>query len=599
MRPDFVLSAENAATVVAMCRQLDGLPLAIELAAARLHVLPVDEIVTRLDDRFRLLRRGGRRADRHQTLQAALDWSYTLLGPAEQTLLRRLAVFAGGWELTAAEVVCAGDEVAVEAVLELLDELLDRSLVYVQTAQGAPRYGLLETVRQYGAQQLERVGEADALRDRHVAWCVALAAQAAPALLGPEQGVWLARLNREHDNLRAALRWTLDRGLSVPGLRLAAGLWQFWRSRSYLSEGRRWLAAVLALPAEDDATSTALRASALEGAAWLTEDEHDFAQASVLFAQSDALRRSLGQDERTTGLLINAAMEARAHGDYTRATALLEESLAQQRAWDNRASIKRGGLGLALARLALAEQGQHARATALYAECLALHRALGDREGIGNALLGLGDVARDLGDTAQVRAYCEETLALFRELGHTWVGFSLNNLALAAYLDGDVALAARHAEESVVLFRGLQASPSLAEALVTLGRIRGAQGAAAAARTDLTEALALAEVAGPRVVVAAALDALGVQDARQGEAQRAVHFLGAAATLRHTMGTPVPPADQPAIEGALAAARASLDDATFTDAWAAGQTLPVEQLIAQATAAPEDGVVAPERADGD
>jgi len=601
VQPGFELSPATAAGVVALCRQLDGLPLAIELAAARLNVLPVEDLLARLDDRFRLLRRGGRAAaDRHQTLQATLDWSYGLLDPAEQALLRRLAVFVGGWEVAAAEAVCAGEDVAIEAVLEVLDELLERSLVSVSTAGGAPRYGLLETVRQYGAQQLERADETEALRDRHLRWCVTLAEQAAPALLGAEQALWLARLEREHDNLRAALQWALDRGRGALGLRLAAGLWQFWRSRSHLSEGRRWLAAVLALPTDDDA-SRAARASALEGAGWLTEDEHEFAQASALFTQSEALRRALGQDERTTGLLINAAMEARARGDYARATTLLEESLAQQRARGNRESIKRGGLGLALARLALvlAEQGQHTRARALYEECLALHRELGDREGIGNALLGLGDIARDLGDTAGVRAYCEETLTLFRELGHTWVGFSLNNLALAAYLDGDLALATRRAEESVALFRGLRAGPSLAEALVTLGRVRGAQGAAADARAHLSEALTLAGVAGPRFVVAAALDALGVLAVRQGQVRHGVYLLGVVARMRQTMGAPVQPADRPMIEGALAAARAPLGDATFTDAWAAGQALPVEQLVVHAVAIPEDDVATPERADGD
>lgn len=181
VQPGFVLSAQNAAAVVTVCRQLDGLPLAIELAAARLHVLPVAELLTRLDDRFRLRRRGGRgAADRHQTLQATLDWSYGLLDLAEQALLRQLAVFAGGWEMAAAEAVCAGEVVAVEAVLELLDELLERSLVYMHAAQGAPRYGLLETMRQYGLQHLERAGEATAVRDRHLRWCVALAEQAAP-----------------------------------------------------------------------------------------------------------------------------------------------------------------------------------------------------------------------------------------------------------------------------------------------------------------------------------------------------------------------------------------------------------------------------------
>jgi len=603
VQPSFELSLTTAASVVALCRQVDGLPLAIELAAARLNVLPVEHLLARLDDRFRLLRRGGRSAtDRHQTLQATLDWSYSLLDPAEQALLRRLAVFVGGWEVAAAEAVGAGEDVAVEAVLELLDEVLERSLVSVSTAGGAPRYGLLETVRQYGVQQLARAEETEALRDRHLRWCVTLAELAAPALLGAEQGVWLARLNREHDNLRAALRWAQDRGLSAPGLRLAGGLLKFWLRGGYQREGRDWLAALLALATDDDdATVLAARVTALEAAAWLAEDQHDFARASALFAQSGALRRALGQEERPDAVLINAAMEARARRDYARATILLKQSLAQQRARGNRESIKRGGLGLALARLALvlAEQGQHTRARALYEECLALHRELGDREGVGNALLGLGDIARDLGDTAAVRAYCEETLTLFRELGHTWVGFSLNNLALAAYLDGDLTLAARRAEESVTLFRGLHAGPSLAEALVTLGRVRGAQGAAADAWAHLSEALTLAGVAGPRFVVAAAVDALGVQAVRQGQARHGVYLLGAVARMRQAMGAPVQPADRPAIEGVLATARASLGDTTFTDAWAAGQALPVEQLVVQAAAVPKDDVATPERANGD
>ncbi len=619
----FVLSAETAPSVVAICQRLDGLPLAIELAAARLNVLPVEEILVRLDDRFRLLRRGGRTvADRHQALQATMDWSFGLLAPAEQAALRRLAVFVGGWELAAAEAVCAGphwegkrsggDEsgdlaepsargsqngqggaVMAQDMLALLDELLDRSLVFVQQPHGVPRYGMLETVRHYGAQQLEHAGEAALARNGHLAWCVTLAEQAAAALQGPDQAMWLARLEREHDNMRAALRWALDRELGALGLRLAAGLWQFWRSRrSYLREGRRWLAALLALATDNgDTTIQAARANALEGAAWLAEDEHDFAQATTLLAQSTALRSVLGPDHPQTGLLVNAAMEARASGEYARATALLEECLAQHRALGNRESIKRGGLGLSLSRLALvlAEQGEYARATALYEECLALHGELGDQEGIGSALMGLGDIARDEGDTAQVRAYCEESLALFGDLGHNWVGFSLNNLALAAYLDGDLALAASHAVQSAALFRGLQALPSLAEVLITLGRITMAQGEVETARATLAEALTLAWAKGPRFLIASALEAHGMLAVRQGQARHAVELLAAAATLRRAMGTPVRPADRPALEGALAVARVYLDGTTFVDAWATGETLPTEQLVARALAGPEDG----------
>jgi non-specific serine/threonine protein kinase len=625
VQPGFALNTGTASSVAAICRRLDGLPLAIELAAARLHMLPVEELLTRLDDRFRLLRRPRRSADdRHQTLQATMDWSYALLDPTAQALMRRVAVFAGGWDLAAAEAVCAGrpggsvprgypvdagvqmrlggstsaaaddhgEEVETEAVLELLDELQGRSLVYLYQSQGVPRYGMLETVRQYGLLQLERADEVAAVRDQHLIWCVALAEQAAPALQGPEQVACLARLGREHDNLRAALQWALDRDLSTLGLRVAGGLGKFWLRSGHQREGRYWLEALLALAADgDDDTAMVARATALEGAAWLADDRHDFAQASALFAQSGQLLHALGQDERITGQLINAAMEARAGGDYARATALLEECLAQYRRLGHRERASDGNLGLALSwasrytllALVLREQGEYARASALCEECLALARERGDAEGTANALLGLGDIARDRGDAGRVRALCEESLAYFGDLGQKWaIGFSLNNLALAAYMDGDLALAASRAEESEALFRDLEAGPSLAEVLITVGRIKGAQGEAAPARAMLAEALTLAWAKGPRFVVAAASEESGVQAVREGHAQHGVHLLAAAATLRRTMGAPVRPADRPALEGALATARAVLDDAAFTNAWATGQTLPLEQIVVRA-----------------
>ena len=253
-----------------MCRQLDGLPLAIELAAVRLAVLSLEELLARLDDRFRLLRRGGRATgDRHHALQASMDRSYGLLDPSEQALLRRLAVFAGGWEVAAAEAICAGDGVDAEVVLELLDALLDRSLVYVHRPEGVPRYGLLETVRQYGLLRLERAGETAAMRDRLLLWCVALAEQAVPETQGTAHDLWLARLEREHDNLRRGLQWALDRNLGTLGLRLAGGLWPFWLRRGHRREGRRWMEALLALAPADDAAGMALRELALEGAARL------------------------------------------------------------------------------------------------------------------------------------------------------------------------------------------------------------------------------------------------------------------------------------------------------------------------------------------
>jgi tetratricopeptide (TPR) repeat protein len=373
---------------------------------------------------------------------------------------------------------------------------------------------------------------------------------------------------------------------------MAGGLGKFWLRGGHQREGQYWVEALLALAADgDDDTAVLARATALEGAAWLADDRHDFAQASELFAQSSLLLHTLGQDERISGQLINAAMEARAGGDYGRATALLEECLAQYRRLGHRERASDGNLGLALSwasryallALVLREQGEYARASALCEECLALARERGDAEGTGNALLGLGDIARDRGDAGQVRALCVEGLALFGDLGQKWaIGFSLNNLALAAYMDGDLALAANRVAESEALFRGLEAGPSLAEVLVTVGRVRGALGEATAARANLVEALTLAWAKGPRWVVAAALEELGVQAVGLGQEEHRVRLLAGAAALRQAMGTPVRPADRPAIEDALAAGRAALGEAAFAGAWAAGETLPLEQIVAHA-----------------
>ena len=535
VQPGFALGPATAAEAAAICRRLDGLPLAIELAAARLDVLPVGEVLARLDDRFRLLRHGKRGAgDRHQALQATMDWSYGLLDPAERALLRRLAVFAGGWDVGAAEAVCAGEEIASADVLSVLDELRDRSLVYVHAPDGEPRYGMLETVRQYAAQQLERTGEAAVVRDQHLTWCVLLIEQAAPALVGLKQAVWLARLVRDFDNLRAALQWALDRSLSTAGLRVAGGLGKFWLRGGHQREGRRWLAAVLSLPlSAEDTEAMAVRAIALEAAAGLAEDAHEFAQATALYVESGALKRTLGQAEHSAAMLLNAAMEARAGGEYARATALQEECLAQYRRRGNRDSPRDDDLGLSLSfayrftflALILREQGEYERAIALCEECLALTRELGDAEGKGQALLSLADIARDQGDTARVRVYGEESLTLFRDLGHPYaIGFALNNLAQAAYLDGDLAQAASRAEESAAIFRGMGGGPSLAEVLVTLSRVRAAQGEAAAARAYLAEALTLARDKGPRLVAASALE----------ETRRAGGAAGAGATRGRT-----------------------------------------------------------------
>ncbi len=270
----FTLTNRNASVVAQVCYRLDGIPLAIELAAARVKVLAVEQIAARLDDRFHLLTGGGRMVlPRQQTLQAAMDWSYDLLSEPERRLWHRLSVFAGGWTLEAAEAVCAGVGFDVADVLDRLTSLVDKSLVNVEAPDGEARYRLLETIRQYGLKKLERSGQAAVVRRQHLQWFVGLAERAEAELTGPDQGIWLERLETEYDNLWAVLEWSQTEAQGAEaGLRLAAALWRFWLVHGHLREGRRWLEAVLA---GSRVAWVAARAKALYGAGALAEDQGD------------------------------------------------------------------------------------------------------------------------------------------------------------------------------------------------------------------------------------------------------------------------------------------------------------------------------------
>jgi tetratricopeptide (TPR) repeat protein len=405
----------------------------------------------------------------------------------------------------------------------------------------------------------------------------------------PEQESAIVCLDRDHDNMRAALEWACTQGEGLLGLRLAEALWRYWRSYGYSSEGRVWLNQLLALDDHPtEGTAIAARRRGLHAAAWLASDQHDFATAARLFEESLALGRAIGVTEDVTDLLINGAREARFAGQYRRATALLEDALARLRALSDHArtppakpELLPHELGLVLRELALLlrEQGDFVRATELFEEGLKLHSTGDNRAAVAFSLLGLGDVARDRGDAVGVRRHCEPSLAIVRELGMQWaIGFTLNTLALGARYEGAYGRAHELVNESVAIFRGLRAEASLAEVLLTLGQIEQARGDRAAAYEALTEALRLARSTGPQLFVAVAAERLGCLAAEVGKADLAVRLLGAAARLRTRMGTPTRPADQPDVERALAAARAALGHDAFTAAWAAGEA-PLEQVL--------------------
>jgi predicted ATPase/DNA-binding XRE family transcriptional regulator len=429
--PAFALAAENAPAVAAICGRLDGLPLALELAAPRIKLLPPAALLARLHRALPLLTGGGRDLPtRQQTLRAALDWSHGLLDAEERTLFCRLAVFAGGCTLAAAAAVCAvrgtiggGDE----DLLEELGSLVEQSLLRPEAGpEDEPRFGMLETIREYAGAQLEAGGEAEEIRHRHATYYLSWAEAAAPELTGPEQVVWLERLERDRDNLRAALAWARERGEAETGLRLAAALWRYWAARGYLREGRAWLEGLLALArgSEDAgggaggtvraAAAGALRARALFAAGWLARLQGDGAAAQTWLEQAAALGRAAGEPRTAAGALNALGLTAQHEGDLERAAARLEESLAlMQEVGDRR------GIAVALGNLGAVAlyQGDLERAAASTEEALAFFRQAGDRDSSAVCLRNMGKVARRQGEAARAEALQREALALFRELG--------------------------------------------------------------------------------------------------------------------------------------------------------------------------------------
>ena len=417
-RPDFHLTADNARAVAAICDRLDGLPLAIELAAARVRLLPPPILLSRLERRLQVLVGGARDLPpRQQTLRGAISWSYDLLEPGEQALFRRLAVFVAGCTLEAAEAVCqAIDNLPLE-VLDGLESLVSKSLLRQDMrSDGEPCFTMLETIREYAAERLAVSGEEAAIQRAHAAYYLALAEEVEPALTGPAHETWLKRTEEEHDNYRAALGWALRHGETRMALRLAIGLQWFWYFRGHLREGRQWLEAALAMPGT---VPPDIRASALSGAGSLATAQGDARRARELLEASLALWREVGDDAWTSRVLHNLGVLALLEGDEARATALLEESLALARDLDDPDFAQTGQiLNLAYLAIAALSRGDHPRATELAQQSLALSRAAGFAPGISEALNTLGWVAVEEGDTARAALLLSESLALLRDTGN-------------------------------------------------------------------------------------------------------------------------------------------------------------------------------------
>ncbi|MDQ3699908.1 MAG: tetratricopeptide repeat protein, partial [Chloroflexota bacterium] len=536
----FTLTDEDAPAVARICRRLDGLPLALVLAAACARLFPPRALDARLaEHRLTVLGEGFRDVPtRQRTLRGAMDWSYGLLPVQEGVLFRRLAVFAGGCTLVAAETVCASDtrDGTLADVLRGLAALVDKSLIWVHEASdGEPRFGMLETMREYALERLHESGEAEDVRRRHAAYYLALAEAAEPRLWEAEQEVWLHRLALEHGNLLAVLHWSVDGGASDTALRLAGALWRFWSTRGHLGEGRVWLARALGLPAGP----VAARARALTAAGTLAYQQGDYAAASAHYETGLALKRVLGDLQGVANSLNGLGNVAALRGEYAVARALFEESLA-------------------------------------------VRRRLRDRWGVAAALHNLGYVSHQEGGLAAARRYYEESLTAEQELGNRHgVALSLGNLALVVAEGGDPDGARPLVEESLAIAQELGDRSGAAHALHNLGDLALDRGDRATAGARYTACLALWDEVGDRGGMAYALEGLAGLAAAGADWARALRLAGAAATLRDTLGLPLSPPERAQLERRLRSARRALGPAA-TVAWDEGRALLPGQALAYA-----------------
>jgi predicted ATPase/DNA-binding SARP family transcriptional activator/DNA-binding CsgD family transcriptional regulator len=542
--PGFEVTREDAQVVARVCRKLDGIPLAIELATARMGALALEQVAQRLEVTLDVLGGGSRTAAaRQRTLRATLDWSHDLLSENERALFRRFSVFAGGWTLEAAEAVCPGGGIDEDEVLDILGGLVDKSLVVAGTeGGGAVRYRMLEPVRQYATEKLEESGEADDVLDQLAEFFVILAEEAESALLGANQGVWLDRLQTEHDNIRAVFAWALGNGDKSLGLRLAGALVEYWMACGLYDEGRGWPEALLAEEGEADALT---QAKALETVGWLAQEQGDFERADEaanegLDLAAEAELRSAVK-ARFLRILETAAFH---RGDYERTRELAERSLALSREAEDRR-----GIAWSLTSLAgvASAQGDGKRALELSVESLALARELGGTD-LGHMLLNSGYEFLLQGDYERAMALNEEAAALAREQGDKYrLHYSLDNLGWAALMRGDHRHARASFRENLVLCQELHDKLIASESLEGLACILGARR----------------------------------------NAERTAKLFGAAETLREAVGFSQSSAQRALREPYLAAARSQLDEAAWEAAFAEGQKMTFEEAVEYALASEE------------
>ena len=594
VKPDFQVTNANAPAVAEICTRLDGLPLAIELAAARIKLFPSQALLTRLGQRLTLLTSGARDVPaRQQTLRKTIQWSYDLLAAQEKHLFQRLSVFVDGctWQAIEAIAEAFGDGAA--SVLDAVASLIDKNLLQHTASEGEElRLTMLETIREFGLEALSTSGEMEATRQVYATYYVTLAEEAARGLKGPQQAEWLERLEREHDNLRATLSWSLEpsQAGSSPeiALRLVVVLEEFWVLRGLYSEARAYLEQALAGGA---GIATPMRIRALRAAADFATSQGDDDRAEALCRESLVLSRQLGDNRGIAdSLMLLAWIAPRKGANIATARPLLEESLALFRELGDKEALAWSLYNLADM---VSTQGEDSRGHALFEESLAIFRELGNRRGIAGCLQQSALwllLAR--GDQAILHARLEESLAIFRELGNK------NGMAFCFWISGWVALsqgdtitALTLAEQSLTFWQEMGDRWHAFWALAFLGRIKTYQGDFSAAHTLHEESFAAASAFGDPWLTAFCLEGIAEEVVSQGEHVWAAHLWGAAESLRERCGIPLSPLERAYYEPSVAAARTQLGAKTFEAAWIKGRSMTLDQVLiapGQIATAPAD-----------
>jgi tetratricopeptide (TPR) repeat protein len=571
-----MVDKDNAPFIAQICYRLDGIPLAIELAAARIKMLSVEQISKRLDDRFRLLTGGARTAlPRQQTLRATIDWSYDVLSENERLLLRQLSVFAGGWTLEAAEEVCVGqDDILPYDILDLLTQLVNKSLVIVVEGSQSrdTRYRMLETIRQYAREKLLEAGGSEVVRQRHLAYFVKLAEQAEPELYRSNQLRWLNRLDDELDNLRMALEWALINDVAA-GLRIAAIPWRFWLVRSYFREIGEWLAGLLERYNKVDACH--VQALAVYSSCIFRQG--NFPEMIRIAEQSLQMARALSDQGLEAFSLSFLGIFTILQGNQGAGGPLLEQSLAIYRALGDKI-----GQANALEWLSI-NHGDMERAIDSSKESLRLYRELGHLSGITNSLTMLARLTFWSGDFSSPAPWLEEALSISRRLGdQVSEEVTLIALGILAYWQGDYGQANACYEEAIILsekigdhFLYLWAHVHMAYAVLRQGDLHQARGM-------FEDSIQSTQKAGLMIAVIFAIEGLASLHVNQGKYQLTIQLYVWADSIREKIGDLRPPVEQASVEKDLAIIHSKVDDAEFARLTAEGRTMTMEQIIALA-----------------